>query len=409
MLFSLNKSRDPSLKLSQLEAFSRLVRDYPPTSEHFLESLPYVFKLLGIESGSLYIYDGKNAVFLLKSWVGKKPLRFSLVADNEFLKFLKLRDALVSRDEFVKKSHELRQSALFFFQQTSSNKTVPVLEGENWLAILCLEESAATLKEGLLDEVLKIYLSLVRTWAIHDRVFQDYRKLSEFAQVKNELLGNVTHEFQTPLNGILGITEAILEGSDGVITPELKSHLEMIQKSGRQLHETLGNIIKLTQVEAKKGRAHLEKINLLSLVEEVVLLYQTVFEEKGNRCILPQKSARFEIFAEPDQIRTVFMNLIGNAVKFTQGGEVTIDMRKSGEMLHVSVADTGVGIEQEKLDLIFEEFFQADASRTRAHGGTGLGLALVKKIITLHGGRIWAESQTGVGTKISFTLPVLPG
>lgn len=409
MLFAGRKKRVGNLEMLQLESLARLMRDFSPVQSNFLESLPYVFKLVGIDSGSLYLLDEKSGSFLLKTWIGSKPLGFSFSQDSEFIKFLKLRDGIVARDEFVKKSHELRQSALFFFQQTVAQKVLPILSEKNWVGFLCFEEKSFGISAEVLEEVLKIYTALVQVWSEHDRIYQEYKKLSEFGQVKNELLGNVTHEFQTPLNGILGVADAILDGADGPLTPELKTHLEMIRDAGRELHNTLSNIVKLTQVDAGKSRAHLEKVNLLALAEEVVLLFQTLFEERGNRCILPKRSAQYEVFAEPDQIRTVLMNLIGNAVKFTQNGEITINMHKSGEVLHVSVADTGCGIEPEKLDMIFEEFYQGDASRTRAHGGTGLGLALVKKIVALHGGRIWAESQINIGTRVHFTLPILPG
>ena len=409
MLFPIRKNREPVLELSQLTALARLVRDYPPTAVHFMDSLPYVLRLLGVSSGSAYLFDDKNSVFLLKSWSGKKPLRFSLSTEQEFIKFIKLRDGTVAREEFIRKAHELRQSALFFFQQTSSTRVLPVRSGENWMALICLDEEGDSLKPEIMDEILAVYAVQLCTWVAHDRISQDYKKNSELGQVKNELLHNITHEFQTPLNGILGITDAILEGADGSLNDALKGHLEMIRKSGAELSDTLGNIIKLTQIEANRGHRHLERVNVLNLAEEAVLLYQSVFEERHNRCVLPQKSSEYEIFAEADQIRTVFMNLIGNAVKFTKNGEVAISMHRNGEMLHVSVMDTGMGIDAEKLELIFEEFYQADGSHTRAHGGAGLGLALVKKIVVFHGGRIWAESERGTGTKIHFTLRVFPG
>jgi len=124
--------------------------------------------------------------------------------------------------------------------------------------------------------------------------------------------------------------------------------------------------------------------------------------------IIPKSEGEVLVYAHPDQIRTVLMNLIGNAVKFTKKGEIKVEIQKSGENLHISIADTGIGIDDDKLGLIFEEFFQADGSHTRVYGGTGLGLAIVKKIITLHGGRIWVDSQIGVGTCFHFTLPVYP-
>lgn len=386
------------------------MQDYPLCSSKFLDSLPYVLRFLKMSGGALYIYDAQNHVFLLKKWFGNKPAKFSVDAEHQFIKYLKVRKSLVSREEFVKKSHELRQSALFFFQETSSDKVVAVLDDKNnWLGFLSVYQKGSEFDLNVIDELLIFYSELIKSWIRYDRIFQEYRKLSELGQIKSELMTNVTHEFKTPLNGILGMAEAILDGADGELKPSLKEHIEMIYKSGKDLSETLDNILKLTQIEAQKNKIKFERADLKHLIHEVLSLYQPIFHEKKIQCVLAERAQSCVVLMEEDYIRTVLMNLIGNAAKFTEQGKIEIDFKKNGEMLHVSIQDTGVGIDESKQELIFEEFYQGDGSQTRQHGGTGMGLAIARKIISLHGGRIWAESRLGHGACFTFTLPVFPG
>jgi len=184
--------------------------------------------------------------------------------------------------------------------------------------------------------------------------------------------------------------------------------LQLIKKSGNELHKTVNNILQLVQIEAKKNQNIKEKVNILSLIEEVALLYSETCQKKKVSIVIPKSDREIFVYIHPDQIRTVLMNLIGNAVKFTQEGNIRIELKKSGEMLHVTIIDTGIGIDDDKLSLIFEEFYQADGSHTRMYGGTGLGLAIVKKIVTLHGGRVWVESKKGLGSTFTFTVPMYP-
>lgn len=410
MLFAFKKSKTPSLPLEKFEALVRLMKESPPYAEAFPETLTYVSKMAGARGAALYLYEEKTGFFLLKTWAGDKPARLTLDGDYEFIKYLRLHGNPALRRDFVSEAHELRQTALFFFQQTSSNRVYPVLVGENWRALLAADfaNEERGEEDSLRDALLSFYVENLKTWLITRRLEEKSRKLSEIGHVKNQLLANVTHELQTPLNGILGVSEAILDGVDGPVAESLSEHVRLIQKAGRDLHSTVNNILKLTDIEAHRNELRLERVSMTALVAEVANLYRLTLEEKGIELTLPAAKAS-EAFVEPDQIRTVLMNLIGNAAKFTQKGKIAVDLRRNGEMLHVSVADTGIGIDPDKLDLIFEEFYQADGSATRVYGGTGLGLAIVKKIVGLHGGRIWAESQKGYGTKMTFTVPLFPG
>ena len=402
------KHKEPHLDLTQLEIFNKLIHQYPAHSVHFPDGLDLLLKWLSAGAAAIFVFDGKSDMFLLKKWVGDKPSHFSISAELEFIKFLKVRSAPSAKSEFLNKSHELRQSALYFFQQTDCDRVYPILNDGNWLGMITVQTGKTKLSMELFDQMVMMYGRHVERHILYDSVFRKFKKLHEVKEVKNELMSNVTHEFQTPLNGILGLAEGLLDGMDGNLSDEARHHIAMIKKSGMELSDTLNNVLQLSQISAAKNKMRLEKTNLLNIVEEVAFLFQQPIREKELKCYLPDTKESFQAFVEPDQIRTVVMNLMSNAVKFTQKGSITVDLKKSGEMIHVSIQDTGAGIEEQKLDLIFEEFFQGDGTHTRQHGGTGIGLALVKKIIDLHGGRIWVDSQVGYGTRVTFSLPVFP-
>lgn len=410
MVFAFKKKNAlTSLSFEKFQSLLRMLKEVPPSEANFLKTLHYFIKLIEARSVALYLYEAKTGMFLLKTWVNSKPTRFSFSEDYEFIKFLKLSERPIDRFEFAKSSHELRQAALFFFQQTSSTKALPIRYQDKWLGIMAFDmEKKKEETNQIYNQMILFYAEQIKYWLLYQNLQESHKKLSEIGQVKNQLLANVTHELQTPLNGILGITEALLDETMGELPKTLETPVSRIHQSGKELHETVNNILKMTQIEAHKNEMKLEKVNILSLIEEVVFLFQKAIEEKQNQCVIPAKSQAFDVFVEQDQIRTVLMNLIGNAIKFTSHGEISIDLEKNGEMLHVSVGDTGEGIDDDKLDMIFEEFVQADGSHTRMYGGTGLGLAIAKKIINLHGGRIWVESKKGYGSKFTFTIPLFP-
>lgn len=408
MLFFKKKNNPDSDYAVRLNLFFQLLQSHPVQTGNFLDSLTHFTRIVDALSASIYLYEKKTKLFLLKKWSGEKPSRFSISADYEFVRHLRLRESLVFRDEYAKKSaNEMRQAALFYFQQTLSTLVCPLRDNGEWLGLLHVRlDEGQKASPALLTGLVALYGDAVKRWLAYQDVFQKNRKLSEVSHVKNQLLANVTHEFQTPLNGILGVAEALLE--DRELSAGHSHAVKLIQKSGRALSKTLGNLLELVQIEARKSQRPREKVNLVALIHEVALLFQETCREKGVAIRVPPAGQRQYVFIQPDQIRTVFMNLIGNAVKFTEKGTIAIELTRSGEMVRVTVADTGVGIEEDKLHLIFEEFYQADGSTTRLYGGTGLGLAIVKKIIGLHGGRIWAESQKGVGSTFTFTLPLYP-
>jgi signal transduction histidine kinase len=232
------------------------------------------------------------------------------------------------------------------------------------------------------------------------------RQLEVASKHKSQFLANMSHELRTPLNAILGYTELMLDSIYGEVSEKVRDVLIRLEKSGRHLLNLINDVLDLSKIEAGQLTLSLSDYSMREVI-------QTVFT--GVESLAAEKKLTLKAIVPPElplgrgderRITQVFLNLLGNAIKFTEVGEVRVEVSTTDGAFRVAVSDTGPGIAPADQQQIFEEFHQVDSSSTRKKGGTGLGLSITKRIVGMHGGRIWVESSLGKGSTFWFTLPV---
>ncbi len=226
------------------------------------------------------------------------------------------------------------------------------------------------------------------------------------SQHKSQFLANMSHELRTPLNAILGYTELIVDDIYGEVPEKIRDILERVQKSGQHLLSLINAVLDLSKIEAGQLALSISDYSIKEVVYTAMTSVESLAAEKQLTLSLELGPDLPTGKGDERRITQVLLNLLGNAIKFTETGEVKIHVTKVDDTFLIAVSDTGPGISEADRDMIFEEFQQADSSSTKQKGGTGLGLAIAKRIIEMHDGRIWVESSLGKGSTFRFTLPV---
>lgn len=232
------------------------------------------------------------------------------------------------------------------------------------------------------------------------------REIEVASKHKSEFLANMSHELRTPLNAILGYTELILDNIYGAVPEKIREILEHLTKNGHHLLGLINDVLDISKIEAGQLTLSLNDYSMEEVVQSVSTAVEALAAEKHLelRLMVPENLTKGK--GDEQRIAQVLLNLLGNAIKFTEKGEVRVEVIVSDESFLVSVSDTGPGLSEANQKTIFEEFRQADGSSTREKGGTGLGLSIAKRIVEMHRGRIWVESTLGKGSTFWFTLPV---
>jgi signal transduction histidine kinase len=241
---------------------------------------------------------------------------------------------------------------------------------------------------------------------LFDEIQDKSRQLAEASQHKSQFLANMSHELRTPLNAILGYTELIADGVYGEPTEKMLGVLKRLESNGKHLLGLINAVLDLSKIEAGRLVLDFADYSLTDVVQTVCTAVEPLAADK--KLALKAEASTDLPAGRGDERRLtqVLLNLVGNAIKFTDSGEVVIKATASNGSFQVSVRDTGPGISAADQAKLFQEFQQADSSLTRKKGGTGLGLAISKRIIEMHGGRIWVDSVVGRGSTFSLTIPV---
>ncbi|MCP4751981.1 MAG: response regulator [Proteobacteria bacterium] len=225
-------------------------------------------------------------------------------------------------------------------------------------------------------------------------------------RLKDEFLANTSHELRTPIHGIVGLSQSLLDRKEKTLARDELEDLEMIVKSGKRLSFLIDDILDFSKMRQQDLKPHFRPVDLKSVLQVVVSLCRTGIGQK-QLAIIPQIPDSIPlVYGDENRLQQILLNIVGNAIKFTHQGEITIRTEPRDRQLWVIVTDTGIGISRDKLGTIFNSFEQADGSINREYGGAGLGLSITKKLVELHGGRITVDSTEGRGSTFSFSLPL---
>jgi signal transduction histidine kinase len=295
---------------------------------------------------------------------------------------------------------------------TRSELAAPMIVGERLVGVLDVQSDIVN---RFTEQDILIMRTLASQVAVAVQNAEQYseqvemtEKLREVEQLKSEFLASMSHELRTPLNSIIGFADVLLEGLDGQLNERMEQDVRLIRDSGDHLRSLIGDILDMSKIEAGKMDLRYEEIDLHQIAHDIIATASHMAQEKDLHLHLNLAEDLFTIYADRTRLRQIMWNIIGNAIKFTPKGSVTLTMQTQRDNVLISVRDTGIGIMPENLPIVFEQFRQVDGSLNRTAEGTGLGMPITKKLIELHGGEIWVESVFGVGTTFWFTLPRFP-
>lgn len=251
---------------------------------------------------------------------------------------------------------------------------------------------------------------------------QRAKELAEANRLKSQFLANISHELRTPMNSILGFSETIMSGLYGDLNEKQNSRLERIHTNGKNLLALIDDLLDISKIDAGRMELEMQPFNLVEDLNHILQTFESQIQRKGIGMTFNVPPNLALGYADRGRLRQVVNNLLGNAIKFTKEGGITITLEQKDEVvlnpqpdqpdhqqvIWVSVQDSGIGISLEDQLIIFDEFRQADGSTTREYGGTGLGLAICKRLIELMGGRIWVDSEPGKGSTFTFVIQTAP-
>lgn len=301
------------------------------------------------------------------------------------------------------------------YQTEQANINNPILLGQALIQLGYLER--ATLDQTITAQIMDLQTALNRTNRDLEKRVQDYtadlqralQKLSELNQLKSNFISNISHELRTPLTHIKGYLELMVDESLGPLTSDQVEGTQVMSRAVERLEMLINDLIKFSETAKGGVSLQISTIALPALLEKVVT--QSMYKAEKRQVILKTQGTENLplVIADEENLHWVLFQLVDNAIKFTNpGGKVTVSVLHEGAQVQISIIDTGIGIPKERLDEIFLPFHQLDNSPRRRYGGTGMGLALVKRILEAHNTVLHVESVAGKGTRFQFSLPVVP-
>lgn len=412
----------------------------------FKELLPILNDLTNSQMSAVYLLDDDNQYYYHYESVGlsEDATKFKFRADTQEGEFGTVLN--------TKKIHHIAQIPIdtqFIFHTVTGNYipreivTIPIVSGKDVLAIISLSslrrysEVSNTLIEKTYD-VLTARIEGILTYRRLRRFAkrleeQNYlldtqkselsaqsielleqnseleiqkNQLNEVSRLKTNFLSNMSHELRTPLNSVIALSGVLGRKLVNKIPVEEYSYIEVIERNGKNLLTLINDILDIARIEAGREEINIQRFNLNELIVELGSLLNPLAQQKKIKLKIEESPTESFVQSDPDKIRHIIQNLIGNAIKFTEKGAVTVKVNINQDGFEIAVIDTGIGISQEHIDLIFDEFIQEDGSTARKYGGTGLGLSIARKYANLLGGDIEVKSKKNKGSEFKLVIRV---
>ena len=412
------RTRELARSVEELEALGEVSQTVNSTLdlETVLTSIVrHAVQLSKADAGTIYEFDETEQVFI--------P-RINYGLSDEFIQAMRDSKQRVGDKTVLGQSAEKRlpeqipelvnvpNYPISYMKQTDFRAllAVPLLRKDRHVGGLVVRRKVAGKFTDSVVDLLQTFAAQ-SVIAIHNaRLFHEIedkgREIEIANKHKSEFLANMSHELRTPLNAILGYTELIIDNIYGDVPEKIQEVLERVEKNGRHLLNLINDVLDLSKIEAGRLTLSLNEYSMQDIIQTVFTSVEALAAEKNLNLKVKIPGILETGKGDEQRIAQVILNLLGNAIKFTEQGEVDVEATVSNESFLVSVTDTGPGLSETDQKKIFEEFRQADGSSTRVKGGTGLGLSISKKIVEMHGGRIWVDSSLGKGSTFSFTLPI---
>lgn len=436
----LNKTQEElDKKITGLYALHNLSRAVSTTLEekqifNMVDST--YLKDLGFQKACAFLWQTKDEKFILKAQIEFFPeeierIKKAIELEKTFYLELIKRNQCISSIQRKEHAQIIEKIKNAFGCKVFIVSCILPKEGEKGFLFVGSEEADVAITEG--DEELITVLAnqigqalenarlFEQTWMAHQELEKKVRErtreltaaLEEVKMVskrKTDFVSSVSHELRTPLTSIKGYASILLAEQLGALPPQVKERLEKINRHSDELTHMINDLLDIAHIESGKIVMKRQALELRSVTEKILDLFSLQLKEKQINVELNIADSTQSVFADAGQIERVFINFVGNALKFTPGhGKITITIKNLGGQVQVDIADSGCGIPEDAQGHIFEEFYRVDNSINQQVKGSGLGLSLAKQIVQAHGGKIWFKSKENQGTTFSFTLPSAGG
>jgi adenylate cyclase len=373
-------------------------------------------QLSSTEAGAIYVFDDASQEFRLRATYGM---------DDKIISEIRDRHVHIG-ETAIGTAAERRMPVQIPDVQNDPSRVLDVIVRAGFRALLVVPLLGAERIVGALvvrrkapGEFPKHTVDLLQTFAaqsvlaiqnanLFTELEEKSRQLEVASQNKSQFLSSMSHELRTPLNAIIGLTEMMVSNAARFGTEKAQEPLYRVHRAGTHLLGLINQVLDLSKIEAGKLELNPQTVNLAPLIDEVIGTARQLAEQNRNRLVVEALEDLGALTVDPMRLRQILLNLLSNACKFTQQGEVALRVRKVVEgrnWIEFEVSDTGIGMTQEQQAKVFEEFVQADASTARRYGGTGLGLAITRKLAQLMGGDVTVASEPGKGSVFAVRLP----